>query len=65
MAAEEKGKEEKIVSIHDAWISRGVDSVYYQRETQVAWWTILGGIAVAALLTEVDSVFLAVRNQRW
>ena len=60
-ASEKENKD----SQHEAWVSRGVDSVYYQRETQVAWWTILGGIAVAALLTEVDNVFMAVRNQRW
>ena len=65
MAKAKKSKKTQTESPRDAWVSRGVDSVYFQRETQVAWWTILGGIAVAALLTEVDSVIMAVKDQRW
>jgi len=38
------------------WIRRGVEDVFFQREAQVTWWTVLGGIAVAALLTQLDGV---------
>ena len=63
--AKEKVKKEKRESLDTIWVKRGVDSVYFQRESQVAWWTILGGIAVAALLTEAENVFAAAMNQRW
>jgi len=34
------------------WTQRGDDDVAYQRQAQVTWWTLLGGIAVGALLTQ-------------
>lgn len=47
------------------WASHGLEDVYFQREAQVTWWTVLGGIAVAALLTELEEVFLSVNSERW
>ena len=47
------------------WLRRGAEDVAFQREAQVTWWSVLGGIAVAALLTELDSLPVAIRSGRW
>jgi hypothetical protein len=47
------------------WLARGAEDVFFQREAQITWWSVLGGIAVAALLTELDAVPLAVRSGKW
>ncbi len=48
-----------------AWLARGIEDVYYQREAQVTWWTILGGIAVGALVTQLADVISQVQAGRW
>ena len=52
-------------SAEELWVARGAEDVFFQREAQITWWSVLGGIAVAALLTELDSVPLAVRSGNW
>jgi hypothetical protein len=47
------------------WAARGAEDVFFQREAQITWWSVLGGIAVAALLTELDSVPLAFKLGNW
>lgn len=47
------------------WAARGKEDVFFQREAQVTWWSVLGGIAVAALLTELDALLPAFKNGRW
>jgi len=47
------------------WLVRGVEDVYYQREAQLGLWTILGGIAVGALVTQMQSVAAQVQAGRW
>ena len=47
------------------WLRRGAEDVAFQREAQITWWSVLGGIAVAALLTELDSVSLAFQSGKW
>lgn len=47
------------------WLVRGVEDVYYQREAQVTWWTVLGGIAVGALLTQLRDVIAQAQAGRW
>lgn len=47
------------------WVARGAEDVFFQREAQITWWSVLGGIAVAALLTELDSLPLAFRLGQW
>lgn len=47
------------------WAARGKEDVFFQREAQVTWWSVLGGIAVAALLTELDALPPAFRSGRW
>jgi hypothetical protein len=47
------------------WATRGVEDVFFQREAQITWWTVLGGIAVAALLTQLESVTTALKSGQW
>ncbi len=47
------------------WQARGVEDVSFQRQAQVTWWTVLGGIAIGALLTQVESLFLAIEEGQW
>ena len=47
------------------WLRRGAEDVFFQREAQITWWSVLGGIAVAALLTELDSVPAAWTMGKW
>jgi hypothetical protein len=53
------------VSTEKLWVRRGAEDVAFQREAQVTWWSVLGGIAVAALLTELDSLPVAFQSGRW
>jgi hypothetical protein len=49
----------------DLWATRGLDDVYYQRETQVTYWSILGGIAVGALLSQFFPLLQQIQTSRW
>ena len=47
------------------WTRHGIEDVYFQREAQVNFWTVLGGIAVAALLTRITDLFAEIQMGRW
>jgi hypothetical protein len=47
------------------WTARGAEDVFFQREAQITWWSVLGGIAVAALLTKLDSLPSAFQSGNW
>ena len=47
------------------WAARGAEDVFFQREAQITWWSVLGGIAVAALLTKLDALPLAFKLGQW
>jgi len=47
------------------WASHGVEDVYFQREAQVNFWTVLGGLAMAALLTQLSPLVKEVQQSRW
>jgi hypothetical protein len=47
------------------WKRRGIEDVYFQREALVNFWTVLGGIAVAALLTQMNNLIDSIRMGRW
>jgi peptidoglycan/LPS O-acetylase OafA/YrhL len=51
--------------VEKLWAAHGVEDVYFQREAQVTWWTILGGIAVGALLTRLESIPEAFKAGQW
>lgn len=47
------------------WKQRGPEDVYYQRESSTTWWTVLGGVAVGALLTRLESIWTLVQSGDW
>jgi hypothetical protein len=47
------------------WTSHGAEDVYFQREAQVNFWTVLGGLAMAALLTQLSPLLQELRASRW
>jgi hypothetical protein len=47
------------------WAVHREESVYFQREAQVNFWTVLGGLAMAALLTQLSSLLDELRQGRW
>ncbi len=47
------------------WKRRGAEDVYFQREAQVNFWTVLGGLAMAALLTQLSPLLDELRQGRW
>jgi hypothetical protein len=47
------------------WTERGVEAVYFQREAQVNFWTVMGGIAVAALLTQFSAAVSEIQAGHW
>lgn len=47
------------------WHQHGIEAVYFQREAHINFWTILGGIAIAVLLTEIDNIIINIQAGRW
>jgi hypothetical protein len=47
------------------WTKHGENDVNYQRQTQLTWWTLLGGIAVGALLTQLESLLSGIKAGQW
>lgn len=47
------------------WRIHGEEDVSFQRQAQVTWWSVLGGVAVAALLTQLEPMITAVRAGKW
>jgi uncharacterized membrane protein len=47
------------------WTTHREESVYFQREAQVNFWTVLGGLAMAALLTQLSPLLEQLRQGRW
>jgi hypothetical protein len=47
------------------WSMRGMEDVNLQRAAQLNLWTVLGGLQVAALFTQVGSVWEQLQAGRW
>jgi hypothetical protein len=47
------------------WTTHREESVYFQREAQVNFWTVLGGLAMAALLTQLSPLLKEIQAGRW
>lgn len=54
--------EEKPKSI---WSLRGMEDVYFQREAQVNFWTVMGGLQLAVLLTQTGALWEQLQMGRW
>jgi hypothetical protein len=47
------------------WAMHGMEDVYFQRESQVNFWTVMGGLQVAALLTQTGVLWEQMQMGRW
>jgi hypothetical protein len=47
------------------WKTHREDSVFFQREAQVNFWTVLGGLAMAALITQLGPLLEELGKGRW
>ncbi len=47
------------------WKTHRQDSVFFQREAQVNFWTVLGGLCMGALLTQLSPLLVEIQNSRW
>lgn len=63
-SAEEKATQ-KAGSSEDLWNKHGLDDVFFQRDTFVTYLSILGGVAVGALLTQFLPMVEQVKLSRW
>lgn len=50
---------------HKLWTQHGIEDVYFQRESQVNFWTVMGGLQVAALLTQTGTLWEQLQAGRW
>jgi hypothetical protein len=62
---EKKKSSKKEFNSDSLWTQRGIEDVYFQREAQVNFWSILGGIAVAALLTQIPDLIKEIKAGYW
>lgn len=51
--------------IENMWQRHNADDVAYQRQAQVTWWTLMGGIALGALLTQFDQLLAETQMGNW
>jgi hypothetical protein len=49
----------------DPWQRRGVEAVYFQREIMINFWTVMGGVAAGALLTQLGALEAGILSSRW
>ncbi len=47
------------------WRERGSDDTWYQRQAQTTWWSVLGGIAIGILVTQISPVIEALKTAHW
>jgi hypothetical protein len=47
------------------WSTHREESVFFQREAQVNLWTVLGGLVMAALLTQLSPLLREIQASRW
>lgn len=58
-------KQDQAINKVHLWASHGLEAVYFQRESLVNFWTILGGIAAGALLTQLAPLVREIASGRW
>jgi len=47
------------------WRQRGAEDVSYQRQAQTTWWSVLGGIAIGILVTQISPVLEVLKTAAW
>jgi hypothetical protein len=56
---------ENITETIPSWKKHGMEDIYFQREAQMSFWTVLGGLAMAALLTQLPALWQEILKSRW
>jgi len=51
--------------LSEYWSEHGRADVDYQRQAMLTWWSILGGLATAALLTQVPTLYSNFNHSSW
>ncbi len=47
------------------WQQRGIEDTFFQREAQTTFWSVLGGIAIGMLVTQITPVLDRLRTAEW
>ena len=47
------------------WRERGAEDAWYQRQAQTTWWSVLGGIAIGIIVTQINLVIEALKTPQW
>ncbi len=47
------------------WQQRGIEDTFFQREAQTTFWSVLGGIAIGILVTQITPVLEKLRTVEW
>jgi hypothetical protein len=50
---------------HSLWSLHGMEDVYFQREAQVNFWTVMGGLQIGVLLTQTGALWEQLQAGRW
>lgn len=58
-------KQDQTMNKVHLWATHGLEAVYFQRESLVNFWTILGGVAAGALLTQLAPLVREITAGRW
>lgn len=53
------------VESRSLWSIRGMEDVSFQRGSQVNFWTVMGGLQTAALLTQIGGIWEQMQTGRW
>lgn len=61
LSSEVQGRDSEL----SLWSTHREESVFFQREAQVNFWTVLGGLAMAALLTQLSPLLREIQSSRW
>jgi hypothetical protein len=51
--------------LSEYWSKHGIADVDYQRQAMLTWWSILGGLATGALLTQVPTLYNNFNHGAW
>ncbi len=47
------------------WRERGSEDAWYQRQAQTTWWSVLGGIAIGIIVTQINLVIASLKTPQW
>lgn len=65
LQAKDSSSKEDQPSRRSPWSVHGLEDVHFQREAQVNFWGVMGGLQAAALLTQLGVLWEEVQAGRW